>query len=302
MASNTIGLAPPSPAFSVPSTHSLQFNNSCSPSAKSPPDYNEMRASSGPGEDGNADPPYSLLIYQALRSAPGMKLPLQGIYSWFEKNTEKGKDQSSKGWQNSIRHNLSMNAGFEAVKEIAGGKKAVNFWRLTDAAVKDGIQSTTRYRKQANCRKAVCLEPPAPQRQRSGARGGKAAKVTARYRPNHHDELRRERHYRTRATTTHRRPEKNIYLQNPTTMFPAGVPSPAAPMGHSIETFDLRHVVGCTDYSPTTPIFSDMDAAESDYFSLGIGSLGWCGIHPATSGGFWAAAGPEISTDLHVEV
>lgn len=110
MASNTIGLAPPSPAFSVPSTHLLQFNNPCSPSAKSPPDHDEMRASSGPEEDGTADPPYSLLIYQALRSAPGMKLPLQGIYSWFEKNTEKGKDRSSKGWQNSIRHNLSMNA------------------------------------------------------------------------------------------------------------------------------------------------------------------------------------------------
>lgn len=69
-----------------------------------------MRASSSTDEEGNIDPPYSLLIYQALSSAPGKKLPLQGIYNWFEKNTEKGKDQNSKGWQNSIRHNLSMNA------------------------------------------------------------------------------------------------------------------------------------------------------------------------------------------------
>lgn len=56
-----------------------------------------------------SDPPYSELIYQALKSAPDMKLSLQGVYSWFERNTTKGKDQK-KGWQNSIRHNLSMNA------------------------------------------------------------------------------------------------------------------------------------------------------------------------------------------------
>jgi hypothetical protein len=61
-------------------------------------------------EDTNADPPYSQLIYEALFTAPGKKLPLQGIYLWFEKNTAKGRDRGSKGWQNSIRHNLSMNA------------------------------------------------------------------------------------------------------------------------------------------------------------------------------------------------
>lgn len=66
---------------------------------------------SEPEEDGNvdADPPYSKLIERALLSAPDMKLPLQKIYNWFEQNTTKGRE-GSKGWQNSIRHNLSMNA------------------------------------------------------------------------------------------------------------------------------------------------------------------------------------------------
>ena len=62
-----------------------------------------------PYEDQNAESPYSKLIEQALLSTPDKKLPLQGIYDWFEKNTAKGRE-GSKGWQNSIRHNLSMNA------------------------------------------------------------------------------------------------------------------------------------------------------------------------------------------------
>ena len=70
------------------------------------------RTSSGEAseEDHPTDPPYSQLIYQALINARDRRLPLQQIYAWFEKNTNKGKDQSQKGWQNSIRHNLSMNA------------------------------------------------------------------------------------------------------------------------------------------------------------------------------------------------
>lgn len=54
--------------------------------------------------------PYSILIYRALKSADGNRLSLQGIYRWFEVNTDKAKDPNHKGWQNSIRHNLSMNA------------------------------------------------------------------------------------------------------------------------------------------------------------------------------------------------
>ena len=55
------------------------------------------------------DIPYSRLIETALRQSPDNKLSLQGIYSWFRENTLRGQDKS-KGWQNSIRHNLSMNA------------------------------------------------------------------------------------------------------------------------------------------------------------------------------------------------
>lgn len=61
-------------------------------------------------QEQNGEPPYSRLIWDALMSTEDKMLPLQGIYQWFEKNTTKAGNEESKGWQNSIRHNLSMNA------------------------------------------------------------------------------------------------------------------------------------------------------------------------------------------------
>lgn len=60
-------------------------------------------------DDPTADEPYAKLIYKALLSAPNHSMVLQDIYQWFRENTAKGSPDS-KGWMNSIRHNLSMNA------------------------------------------------------------------------------------------------------------------------------------------------------------------------------------------------
>lgn len=60
-------------------------------------------------DDHGADEPYAKLIYRALMSAPNHSMVLQEIYQWFRENTQKGSSDG-KGWMNSIRHNLSMNA------------------------------------------------------------------------------------------------------------------------------------------------------------------------------------------------
>ena len=61
-------------------------------------------------DDHSADEqPYAKLIYRALMSAPDHSMVLQEIYRWFRENTTKGSSDT-KGWMNSIRHNLSMNA------------------------------------------------------------------------------------------------------------------------------------------------------------------------------------------------
>ena len=53
--------------------------------------------------------PYNQLLWQCLMGMHGYEAQLKDIYSWFEQHTEKAKDPRQKGWQNSIRHNLSMN-------------------------------------------------------------------------------------------------------------------------------------------------------------------------------------------------
>lgn len=60
------------------------------------------------GSAATEGPPYAQLIYRALMSREGHCMSLQEIYQWFRENTEKVKG-GGKGWQNSIRHNLSMN-------------------------------------------------------------------------------------------------------------------------------------------------------------------------------------------------
>ncbi|KAF3386458.1 Forkhead box protein O1 [Penicillium rolfsii] len=167
----------PSPPISISSSQSSR--QSCDSNSMSPAPNMPAADSSSPrislegasDQEQNGGLPYSRLIWEALMSTEEKMLPLQGIYQWFEKNTNKGGNEDSKGWQNSIRHNLSMNAGFEPVKVEAPGKKSANYWRLTEEAIRHGgVQSTTRYRK-LSVKKALSSDPN-PRRPRPGSRGG----------------------------------------------------------------------------------------------------------------------------------
>lgn len=65
-------------------------------------------SSSSSNNNNKGEEPYAQLIYRAFMSRPDYSMTLQEIYQWFRENTDKAKSES-KGWQNSIRHNLSMN-------------------------------------------------------------------------------------------------------------------------------------------------------------------------------------------------
>lgn len=63
-----------------------------------------------------AKPPFSYasLIAQALLAAPDRKLTLNQIYDWIMEKYPYYQSENS-GWQNSIRHNLSLNSCFEKI-------------------------------------------------------------------------------------------------------------------------------------------------------------------------------------------
>ena len=57
-----------------------------------------------------ADPCYAQLLYRCLKESQDHILSLRELYDWVRDHSQKAKDPKNRGWQNSVRHNLSMNA------------------------------------------------------------------------------------------------------------------------------------------------------------------------------------------------
>lgn len=76
-------------------------------------------------------PPYSYaqLIAQAISSAPDQQLTLSQIYSYIASKFGYYRIED-KGWQNSIRHNLSLNRNFVKVARQQNEPGKGSFWRI----------------------------------------------------------------------------------------------------------------------------------------------------------------------------
>nr|XP_003215340.1 PREDICTED: forkhead box protein O1 [Anolis carolinensis] len=121
----------------APSPAGPPLASSSSPSASS---SSGPRKSSSSRRNAWGNLSYADLITRAIESAPEKRLTLAQIYEWMVKNVpyfkDKGDSNSSAGWKNSIRHNLSLHSKFIRVQNEGTGKSS--WWMLNPEGGKSG--------------------------------------------------------------------------------------------------------------------------------------------------------------------
>ncbi|CAJ1075552.1 forkhead box protein K2 [Xyrichtys novacula] len=109
---------------------------------------NDKDASGGDSPKDDSKPPYSYaqLIVQAITLATDKQLTLNGIYNHITKNYPYYRT-ADKGWQNSIRHNLSLNRYFIKVARSQEEPGKGSFWRIDPSSEAKLIEQAFRKRR-----------------------------------------------------------------------------------------------------------------------------------------------------------
>ncbi|XP_029288132.1 forkhead box protein K1 [Cottoperca gobio] len=116
------------------------------------------QSAGGDSPKDESKPPYSYaqLIVQAISSAPDKQLTLSGIYAHITKHYPYYRT-ADKGWQNSIRHNLSLNRYFLKVARSQDEPGKGSFWRVDSASESKLVEQAFRKRRQ---RGVACFRTP----------------------------------------------------------------------------------------------------------------------------------------------
>ncbi|XP_068192741.1 forkhead box protein K2-like [Antennarius striatus] len=109
---------------------------------------NDKDASGGDSPKDESKPPYSYaqLIVQAITLATDKQLTLNGIYNHITKNYPYYRT-ADKGWQNSIRHNLSLNRYFIKVARSQEEPGKGSFWRVDPPSEAKLVEQAFRKRR-----------------------------------------------------------------------------------------------------------------------------------------------------------
>ncbi|MBN3318155.1 AP5Z1 protein, partial [Atractosteus spatula] len=118
----------------------------------------QAETSGGDSPKDESKPPYSYaqLIVQAISSAQDRQLTLSGIYAHITKHYPYYRT-ADKGWQNSIRHNLSLNRYFIKVPRSQEEPGKGSFWRIDPSSEAKLVEQAFRKRRQ---RGVSCFRTP----------------------------------------------------------------------------------------------------------------------------------------------
>lgn len=145
-----------STALETSSSHKLYRTGGPNGTAASCPPPSVSEPYSPPKDDSKPPYSYAQLIVQAIASAADKQLTLSGIYSYITKNYPYYRT-ADKGWQNSIRHNLSLNRYFIKVPRSQEEPGKGSFWRIDPQSEAKLIEQAFRRRRQ---RGVPCFRAP----------------------------------------------------------------------------------------------------------------------------------------------
>lgn len=134
------------PFISCPTSPSNSFQEYST--SNSTNDLFQTPSTSINGEDDKPPYSYAQLIVQSITASTEKQLTLSGIYSFIANTYSYYRNGANKGWQNSIRHNLSLNRCFIKVPRSQDEPGKGSFWRIDPNSEMKLIDQSFKKRRQ----------------------------------------------------------------------------------------------------------------------------------------------------------